>query len=102
MHVHKKEGTPQIVLHTDASGNWGCGPFRENDGSNTNGSLPSYKKSIALNELLPIVLACMLWGLLWAHKHVEVQCDNAAVVDILRTKTRKCKEIMHLLQCLHF
>ena len=39
---------------------------------------------------------------MWAHKHVEVQCDSATVVDTLRTKTSKCKEIMHLLQRLHF
>ena len=96
MHVHKKEGAPQILFYTDASGNWGCGAIWGKRWIQYPWQSTWLQKSIAVKELLPIVLACALWGPLWAHKHVEVQCDNAAVVDILRAKTSKCKDIMHL------
>ena len=101
--AQKRGGTSDTVRSTQmprATGD--VAPFGENYGSNIHGNLPGCKKGIAVKELLPIVLACALWGPLWAHKHVEVQCDNAVVVDILRAKTSKCKDIMHLLRCLHF
>ena len=56
-------------------------------------------KSIRLKELLPAMLACVIWGPAWAHKQVQVLCDNAAVIN---TRTSKCPHIMHLVRCLHF
>ena len=50
-----------------------------------------------LKELLPIVLACAMWGPLWAHKQVQVLCDNLAVVEILKSKSSKSAKIMHAL-----
>ena len=60
------------------------------------------EKSIALKELLPIVLATATWGPKWAKSKVLARCDNMAVVEILKTCTSKNPSIMHLLCCLHF
>lgn len=36
--------------------------------------------SMALYELYPIVMACVLWGHLWACKKLLFHCDNLATV----------------------
>ena len=33
-------------------------------------------ESIALKELLPVVLACAVWGEFWHEKVLHVHCDN--------------------------
>ena len=43
--------------------------------------------SMALFELYPIVMACVLWGYLWTRKRILFNCDNLATVDII-TKGR--------------
>ena len=40
--------------------------------------------SIARKELIPIVMAYMLWGNKWWRKAVRVHCDNEAVVEVLQ------------------
>lgn len=102
MQVHNTVWTPQITFSADASGNWGCGAIWKSRWIQCSWHSTWRLKSIALKELLPIVVACAMWGLLWAHKQVQVQSDNSAVVEILRTRTSKCSDIMHLLRCLHF
>ncbi len=39
--------------------------------------------SMALYELLPIVMAAVLFGSEWEKKRIVVNCDNAATVDII-------------------
>ena len=39
--------------------------------------------STALMELYPIVVASLLWGHLWARKHILFFCDNEATVNII-------------------
>ena len=36
--------------------------------------------SITLKELLPVVLACAIWGRQWADSMVVVHCDNEGAV----------------------
>ncbi len=43
-----------------------------------------------------------IWGWGWRGSTVLCRCDNSAVVGVLRTRTCKEKEVMHLLRCLHF
>ena len=64
-------------------------PFGENDGSNTYGILPGRKQVLLKN-------CCQLsWPVRYGAncEHVEVQCDNAAVVDIVKARTSKHKDI---------
>ena len=60
------------------------------------------QQCIAAKELLPIVLACAIWGTQWQHHQVLVWCDNTAVVSIMASQTSKDSLIMHLLKCMHF
>ena len=99
MHVHKMKGH---LSYSDVSGNKGCSAICVKRWIQYPWHSTWLQRSIAVKELLPIVLACALWGQLWAHKHMEVWCDNVAVVDILRARTSKCKVIMHLLRCVRF
>lgn len=36
-----------------------------------------------VKELLPVVVACIVWGKLWQGKSVLVHCNNQAVVDVV-------------------
>ena len=89
------------VLTSDASGSWGCGAF-ESSGNwfqiPWRGSLEGVH--ITVKELLPVVVACALWGSHWRGMTVCCCCDNATVVAILRSGTSKHSLVMHLLAML--
>ena len=57
------------------------------------------EESIALLELLPIVLACAVWGYRWKGMSVIVHCDN---MEAVRSGYSKSPAMMHLLRCLFF
>ena len=62
---------PDYHLFTDASGALGCGAW--------SGHLwPEVfaERSIAVMELLPIVLACIVWGSSWRKQPILAHCDN--------------------------
>ena len=87
-------------LYSDASGSWGCGTF----------SLPLWLQfawprenplhSIALKELFPIVLACLVWGHQWAGTYVLCHCDNVAAVCQVHRLFARDPIAAHLLHCL--
>ena len=92
----RKEGAHH--LWTDTSGSFGCGAvyaaYQEwlqllrsrhciKRWSRLNES------GIALKELLPIVLACTIWGKVWQCSHVITHCDNSAVVTTVNTGLHK-------------
>ena len=58
--------------------------------------------AIMVKELVPIVLACAVWGPQLARKMVLVQCDNTGVVVAVQLRTSKDQYAMHLLRCLWF
>ena len=94
---------PTAVVTSDASGSWGCGAYCNHQWFQLAWPDESTaKQAITLKELAPIVLAAAVWGSQWRSSTVLCRTDNAAVVDILRSRTSKCKETMHLLRCLHF
>jgi len=55
---------------------------------------------ITAKELLPIVLACALWGKQWQGQTIKCLCDNAAVVAIIRSGWSKHDLSMHLMRSL--
>ena len=101
MSMHKRQTEPEVVFSSDASGSWGCGAIWATNWIQCEWQATWVGKSIALKELQPIVLACAIWGASWSHKRIQVLCDNAAVIEIISAKTSKCRNIMHLLRCLH-
>ena len=57
---------------------------------------------VAAKELLPILIACAVWGHRWMKSQVQCLCDNEAVVAVLRSRMSKHPHLMHLLWCLLF
>ena len=94
---------PIATLTSDASGLWGCGAFTDN-GRWFQIQWPDEQRSvhITMKELLPIVLACAVWGHRWRGLTVRCLCDNAAVVAILKSGTSRHGLVMHLMRCLIF
>ena len=104
-------GQPAHHVWTDASGSFGCGAvyppaqwwlqLRWSEPS-SQGGLQLHEQSILLQELLPIVLACAVWGPGWQGSSVVVHCDNLGAVAVVNTGYSKVPQIMHLLRCLFF
>ena len=94
---------PTGTITSDASGHWGCGAFN-NKGQWFQLRWPAVWSDvhITVKELLPIVVACAVWGRQWRGKAVRCRCDNAAVVAIMKSGTSKHPLAMHLVRCLFF
>ncbi len=89
----------QVLLTSDASGNWGCGgsqwfmlPWMSNI---TN-------EHITVKELAPVVLAAAIWGANWKGKSVLAQCDNTAAVACINSGTSRNPYAMQLRRCLSY
>ena len=95
--------TPVAIQTSDASGGWGCGAFT-NGGEWFQVTWPESWSAIhiTVKELVPIVVACAIWGQEWQGSSVRCRCDNAAVVAIVRSGSSKHPLAMHLLRCLSF
>ena len=93
---------PRHQLTSDASGSWGCGAWHDHHWFQLRWDGRSAGLSITVKELLPIVLACAIWGRRWAHAGVCCRCDNQAVVACLRSRTSREKHCTHMLRTLAF
>ncbi|XP_033730096.1 uncharacterized protein LOC117319390 [Pecten maximus] len=58
--------------------------------------------SMALFELYPIVMACVLWGHSWSRKRILFHCDNLSTVDIISKGRSKVPSIMKLMRRVTF
>ena len=96
------ERPPDAHFFTDASGNWGCGASWKNQWFKAPWAPAWQSVNSTIKELVPVILACAVWGEQWASQHVQVHSDNMAVVSIIRAKSSKDRKAMHLLRCLHF
>ena len=103
--------SPGVHVWIDASGRFGCGAVVPETEAWLQLQWPeSYSpehlvlsgESITLKELLPVVLACAVWGEFWREKVVHVHCDNLGVVALVNSGYSKVPEIMHLLRSLFF
>ena len=99
---HPNMTSPAAVLTSDASGNWGCGAYYCSNWFMLPWSGLNATYHITLKELIPIVIAGVIWGPLWRGATVLAQCDNLAVVSIVNHGTSKNQEVMHLARCLAF
>ena len=111
MMPHPGSEDPSHHLWTDASGQFGCGAVWPASLSWLQlpwpcppkpGGLQLHKESILLQELLPIVLACAVWGPDWQGSSVVVHCDNMGAVAAVNSGYSRVPSIMHLLRCLFF
>ena len=58
--------------------------------------------SIAVKELLPIIVAAAIWGHMWRGKIVLSDCDNQGVVSAACGSYCKDSSMAQMLQCLSF
>ena len=91
-----------LHLTSDASGSWGCGAWYNTHWFQLEWGLATREWNIAAKELLPIVIAAVVWGHLWQGRQVLARCDNSAVVAVLNGRYSKDKHMMHLLRCIFF
>ena len=93
------ESSDALKLYTDASGrsfaavlgsHWFQGDFPESWSSH----------SIAIKELLPIVLAVQVWGSFLANRCITFFTDNSSVVSLINSQSSKDLLIMSLVRSL--
>ena len=99
----------RVHIWTDASGSYGCGAWDPASGewiqlqwNAVNRQDEMAEQSITAKELLPIVLACAVWGRRWVGQVVRVSCDNTGTVAVVNSGYSRSPQIMHLLRCLFF
>ena len=95
-------GTPDQHLFTDAAGSFGCGGLWNGHWFQYRWSDAFRMERIPQQELLPIVIACMLWGRQWHGQHIRCHCDNVAVVQVVNSGYSTDKQMMRLIRCLFF
>jgi len=90
-------------VFSDASGTFGCGAVLD--------AVRYFKLEwhqgvadmyISVKELVPITIACVLWGPEWTGRHIRFHSDNMAVVSIVSSRSAKSEEFMHALRCIKF
>ena len=92
------QATPDVVVHSDASGSWGFGAVAISTWFH--GRWPRHWASVNITakELLPIVLAAGIWGKEWAGKAIEFRCNNEAIVGAVSLWCSREPLVMHLLR----
>ena len=99
---------PAIHIWTDASGTFGCGARSGRwlqlkwPEDHILGEVALKEESITLKELIPIILACAVWGNDLAGRCVTTHCDNQGTVALVNSGYSRVSQIMHLLRCLFF
>ena len=82
MLLEHRKLNPDVVVTSDASGNWGSGAYCKEEWFQLQWDEATKQKHITVKELIPIVVAAALWGESWSGKSVQVRSDNAAVVAV--------------------
>lgn len=94
------ESDADLDLFTDASGEIGFGGYFQ--GKWFCGEWPAFvlsrNCSIAWKEMVPIVLAVLLWGPTLGGKRIRIHTDNMAVKSIVNKQTSNCPRIMTLVR----
>ena len=90
------------LLYTDAAGGFRCGAKWGRQWFQYMWPSAFQGRAIATQELLPIVMVCMIWGPWWANNRVVVHCDNQAAVCVVNVGYSRDKDMMHLMRCLFF
>lgn len=96
------QDTHHFIIHTDASGSWGCAGSVNSKWFQLQWSQEWIPKAIMAKELVPIVISCAVWGPLLSRKSVLFRCDNTGVVAAVKKGSAKEPLVMHLLRTLWF
>ena len=93
---------PEFTMFSDASGSWGCGAVWRVIGFIVHGQLPSNPLSIAVKELVPVVLPAAIFGQQWQGHLIQFSVDNMSVVHIVNSTYSKDPHLMHMIRVLVF
>ena len=93
---------PDHEVYTDASGGFGCGAIWANHWLQFKWPLSYSAVAISPKELVPVVMACFVWGHTWQGHVVHFHSDNEAVVAVVNSGYSKDAKMMHLVRCLFF
>ena len=91
-----------IFVTSDASGSWGCGAWSGPAWFQLEWDQSTSPKQIATKELIPILIAAVVWGHTWTGVQVLSLCDNEAVVTVINSRSSREPDLMQLLRCLFF
>ena len=72
---------PNQSITSDASGTWSCTAFWDTCWFALPWEGTWEDVHITVKELLPIVLACAIWGKHWKGQRLVCYCDNAAIIN---------------------
>ena len=99
-----KYQNPDVEIHTDASGSWGCAAVWDRHWFQLQwAETPVFAStSIAGKELLPILIAAGTWGRQWRGLTVLCHSDNEGVVSVINTGSCREPHLAHLLRCLFY
>jgi len=95
-------GSTEFTLTSDASGGWGCGAWHNQKWFQLAWDERTSNMHIAIKELIPIMIATLVWGQLWSGGRVIAHCDNTAVVSVLNSRYSQDKMLMQMLRGLFF
>ena len=91
---------PDMELFTDASGAGFGGFFQGEWFSSSWEAFPGQAASAAIiwREMVPVAMACALWGHRWSGKKILLHCDNKAVVQAWKTGSCKHSGVVELIR----
>ena len=90
-----------LQLQTDASGLCGFGAYYNGRWLRGDWQESQQSEHITYKELYAIVVACNIWASEWTRKRIEFECDNMAVVEIIKSGTSRSPPVMTLVRALY-
>ena len=92
------ECAPDVSITSDAAGSMGFAAVMGSSWFAGKWPSESHTLSIAVKELIPIVLAAHIWGHEWSRKRILFKCDNQAVVSCLKYGSCRDRHLAFLLR----
>ncbi len=71
-HLCSSTASDNVSLTSDASGSWGCGAWQNSNWFQLKWDEHSVQLHIAAKELIPIIIAAIVWGKNWKGCRVTV------------------------------
>ena len=87
---------PVFSLFSDTSGSLGCGAFWGSQWFHLQWLAHFQPLSIAVKELVPVIIAAVLFGFQWRGHLIQFSMDNMNVVHVLNSTYSKDPHLMHM------
>ena len=97
-----RRANPQVHVFSDTSSTWGCEAYVDERWFQFQWPPGMPDCQISIKEIIPIVMAAMVWGSGWKCLSVRFHCDNSVVVALLNAGVVRDDSLMHLMRCFSF